>query len=49
MDLFVTGTLGILKVSLLDGQLKMHQANDILQKMTRSGFYSPVRRIADIV
>ena len=49
MDILVTGTVGILKASLLDGHINMNQANDILQKMIRSGFYSPVRRIGDIV
>ena len=49
MDISVTGTVGILKASLLDGSISRNQADDILQKMIRSGFYSPVRSIADIV
>ena len=49
MDILVTGTVGILKASLLDGHINMNQANDILQKMIKCGFYSPVRRIGDIV
>ncbi len=34
---------------LLDGHIDISQADDILQKMIRSGFYSPVRNIGDIV
>ena len=49
MNILVTGTVGILKASLLDGSITRNQADDILQKMIRSGFYSPVRNIGDIV
>ena len=34
---------------LLDGSINRNQADDILQRMIRSGFYSPVRSIGDIV
>ena len=47
-NISVTGTVGILKASLLDGHINRKQANHILHKMIRSGFYSPVRRISDI-
>ena len=49
MDILVTGTVGILKASLLEGQLNIDQANDNLQKMICSGFYSPIRNIGDII
>ena len=49
MDISVTGTVGILKASLLDGTINRNQADDILKKMIKSGFYSPVRSINDIV
>jgi len=45
----VTGTVGILKASVLDGQILLDRADDILQKMIAAGFYSPIRNIADIV
>ncbi|MBN2420270.1 MAG: hypothetical protein JXL81_12850 [Deltaproteobacteria bacterium] len=45
----VTGTIGIIKASLLDGQITVHQANDILKKMTDFGFYSPIRKIDDLI
>lgn len=48
MGLAVTGSIGIIKASLIDGQISVTQANDILQKMTDSGFYSPVRKIDDL-
>lgn len=48
MGVAVTGTIGIIKASLLDGAITVRQANDILQKMTDSGFYSPVRKIDDL-
>ena len=44
-----TGTIGILKAALLDGQLSLSQADDILSKMIKAGFYSPIRSISDIV
>lgn len=45
----VTGTVGILKASLLDGQITLTQANEYLHKMIEAGFYSPVRNMADII
>jgi len=48
MSILFTGTVGILKASLLDGLITLVQADEILDKMVRAGFYSPVRRIADI-
>ena len=49
MKISVTGTIGILKAAVLDGQIPLDRADDILQKMIAAGFYSPVRNIADIV
>jgi hypothetical protein len=49
MKVPVTGTIGILKASLLDGHLELDQADKILIKMTDAGFYSPLSSIADIV
>ena len=42
-----TGTIGILKASLLDGELSLTQANDILGKMIKTGFYSPIRSLSN--
>ena len=49
MKIPVTGTIGILKASVLDGHLKLDQADTTLTKMTDAGFYSPLRSIADII
>jgi len=49
MKIPVTGTIGILKASVLDGHLKLDQADKVLSKMTGAGFYSPLRSIADII
>ena len=49
MKIPVTGTIGILKASVLDGHLKLDQADKVLSKMTDAGFYSPLRSIADII
>jgi predicted nucleic acid-binding protein len=49
MKIPVSGTMGILKASVLDGNLKLEQADKILSKMTTAGFYSPLRSIADII
>ena len=49
MKIPVTGTIGILKASVLDGQIPLGRADGILQKMIAAGFYSPIRNIADIV
>ena len=49
MDIVVTGTIGILKASVLNGSIIAAQANDILQKMTNHGFYSPVRNIGNVI
>ena len=49
MKIPVTGTIGILKASVLDRHLKLYQADKILSKMTTAGFYSPLRSISDII
>jgi len=49
MKIPMTGTIGILKASVLDEHLKLDQADNILSKMTDAGFYSPLRSIADII
>ena len=49
MKIPVTGTIGILKASVLDGHIPLDRADDILQKMILAGFYSPIRNITDIV
>ena len=49
MNIPMTGTIGILKASVLDGHIKLDQADKVLSKMTDAGFYSPLRSIADII
>lgn len=45
----LTGTIGILKASVLDHLITLEQANGTLTKMITAGFYSPVNSIADIL
>ncbi len=45
----VTGTIGIIKASLHEGKISVSLANSILKKMTGFGFYSPVRKIDDLL
>ena len=49
MKIKVTGTIGILKASVQDNQITLVQADEVLLKMTATGFYSPVSSIADIM
>lgn len=49
MKLPFSGTLGILKASCLDLQISQSQADRILDEMVRQGFYSPIRKISDIL
>ncbi|MFH2132631.1 MAG: hypothetical protein ABIK68_19795 [bacterium] len=44
-----SGTLGILKASYLDKQIELEEADLILHRMISQGFYSPIRKISDIV
>ena len=48
MNIPVTGTIGILKASVLEEHLDLNQADNILSKMIGAGFYSPLRSMADI-
>jgi predicted nucleic acid-binding protein len=48
MKISFTGTVGILKASLLDGHLSLSLADEILYTMIEAGFYSPIRSLADI-
>ena len=48
MKIPFTGTVGILKASLLNDHLSMSRADEILHKMIEAGFYSPIRSLADI-
>jgi predicted nucleic acid-binding protein len=49
MNIPVTGTIGILKASVLGTHLSLDQADKVLSKMIDAGFYSPVRSLADIM
>ena len=49
MKIPITGTIGILKAAFHDGQISLSQADDILGKMIKTGFYSPIRSMSDIV
>ena len=49
MKIPVTGTVGILKASVLDGQIQLGQADEVLQSMIAAGFYSPIRSISDVM
>ena len=49
MKIPFTGTVGILKAALLDGQITLNPADDILSKMIKKEFYSPIRSFADIL
>jgi len=49
MRISTTGTIGILKASVLDEHITAADADDILLRMSDAGFYSPVRTISDIV
>jgi predicted nucleic acid-binding protein len=49
MKIPVTGTVGILKASVSEGNLSLDQADESLHKMIEAGFYSPIRSLADIV
>jgi predicted nucleic acid-binding protein len=49
MNIPVTGTIGILKASVLDGHLKLDQADEVLSKMRDVGYHSPLRSLADII
>jgi predicted nucleic acid-binding protein len=48
MKIQFTGTVGILKASMLDGQISLSQADEILLRMISAGFYSPIRSISTI-
>jgi predicted nucleic acid-binding protein len=44
-----TGTIGILLASTRDGSLSALDADAILDAMVRAGYFSPVRRISDLL
>jgi len=48
MKISFTGTVGILKASVVEGQISLSTADDRLRKMVEAGFYSPIRSISDI-
>jgi predicted nucleic acid-binding protein len=48
MKISFSGTVGILKASLMDGHLSLPRADEILYTMIEAGFYSPIRSLADI-
>lgn len=45
----VTGTIGILKACCRDGTLTAERADALLAAMVGHGFYSPVRRLRDVL
>jgi len=44
-----TGTIGILKACVKDRSMTVHDADTLLSKMITAGFFSPIRRISDIL
>jgi predicted nucleic acid-binding protein len=44
-----TGTIGILKATVLDGLASPGEADDILQAMVDAGYFSPVNRISSLL
>ena len=49
MNIPFTGTLGILKASVIDGRISLTQADNIVKRMIEAGFYAPVRSISEII
>ena len=45
MRIPVTGTIGILRAAVLDRELTLSAANELLRKMIEAGFHSPVDRL----
>jgi predicted nucleic acid-binding protein len=48
-DVLISGTIGILKAACLDTILDKDQADRMLTEMISFGFYSPVKKISDIL
>jgi len=44
-----TGTIGILLASVRDGLLTPPEADVLLDRMVQAGFFSPVRRVSDLL
>ena len=47
-EILFTGTIGILKALVRDGNLTLEVADLVLQTMIDAGYYSPVRRISEL-
>ena len=45
----VTATIGILKALCIDQTIASREADAILSRMVKAGFYSPMHRISDLV
>jgi len=39
----------ILKAGVIDGTIPLNQADTVLDRMIKQGFYSPVRSISEII
>lgn len=48
-DVPFTGTIGILKACVRDGTLEPDEADVVLEAMIEAGYFSPVRRISDLL
>jgi len=48
-NIFLSGTIGILKAACLDAILDKDQADRMLKEMISAGFYSPIQKISDIL
>ncbi len=45
----VTGTIGILRATVRDGQISVQEADETLARMVRAGFFSPVSSISSTI
>lgn len=48
LDIPVSGTVGVLNVSMMEGAITSAEADDILYKMINAGFYSPAGSVSEI-
>ena len=45
----VTGTIGILRALCADRIVSAEEADTLLARMVEIGFYSPIRRVSDLI
>ena len=49
MGVKISGTIGVLKVAVEEGRISVEEADEVLHRMVKGGYRSPIRSIREVL